>query len=239
MINILRHVNFVISLFIGLTAMLPFCLVRPMSPKNNVVFFRTFKFLCHYLVGITIHSEGAEIIAQNRPNVFIGNHQHNLDVLTVSGIFSKWSIVLGKFELGLLPFFGQMYVLAGNILVKRGNKKKAMKSMAVIEEKIKNDRLSVLVFPEGTRNNQKELLPFKKGAYYTAIRSGCPIIPFAASQFAYYQDLNSFKRIHIYVKVFDPIPTEGKTTKDIPELMAHTRKILEDGIAELNKNYNV
>jgi 1-acyl-sn-glycerol-3-phosphate acyltransferase len=191
----------------------------------------------HCFVGIQVHVDGKDIIENNHPSVLIGNHQHNLDVLMVAGLYTNFVVVLGKFELGLIPFFGQIYVLCGNILVKRGNRKKAMQSMIKLEKIVLEKKLSVLVFPEGHRNANEKLLPFKKGAFYTAVRTQSPLIPFSVSQFVTYQDLNTFKKVNMYIKVHQPISTVGMTTKDIPKLVEKSKSIIEDGILEMNKNY--
>ncbi len=228
---------FTICVILGLLFALPICLLRPFSPKNSQWFFKFFEFVCLIFAGISIKSEGADIVAKTHPSVLIGNHQHNMDALAVAQIFSPHSIVLGKFELGLIPLFGQVYALTGNILVKRGNRKKAMESMKVIEKKVLDNKLTVLVFPEGTRNSSEELGAFKKGAFYTAIRTQTPLIPFSVSKYSRNENLNKFGLLKIYVKVHEPIETVGLTTQDIPRLMQETKKIIQDGIEELNKNY--
>ncbi len=237
MISILRHIAFVILLFTSLFYVIPVCIFRPKNAKNNRTFFRFFNLLKKYLGGLEVHTEGLDIIKTTHPSILIGNHQHNFDILTVSDLFMGRTIVLGKHELAKIPVFGQIYVLCGNLLIKRGNRKEAMKSMDELAHKINEKSLSVLVFPEGHRNPTAEMLPFKKGAYHTAIRTQAPIIPFSVSQYVIHSNFNSFKKVRIYVKVHEPIPTTGLTNQDIPELISKSRKIIEDGIAELNKKH--
>ncbi len=237
MLYYVRYLLYVILLFVGLFCLIPFVIIRPLSSKNNTAFFKIFKWIMETSGLFKLHIEGEEILKDNFPCILAGNHQHNFDVLTVADLFKNNVAVLGKYELGFLPFFGQIYVLCGNILIKRGNRKKAMASMDLLVKKIKEKSLGILIFPEGTRNPAKELKPFKKGAFHTAVRSQIPIIPFSASQFVAYCDLNSLKRIHIYIKVHPPIPTVGLTNKDIPALMEETRIAIQSGIEEVNKNY--
>ena len=237
MLAITRYFLFIVFIFISLLVITPGCIFRPFSAKNNYLFFKTLEFLMKNFAGMRLHVQGREIVDQTRPSILIGNHQHNYDVLTVAAVFTNFTAVLGKFELGLIPFFGQIYTLAGNILVKRGNRKKALASMRKIEKKVVDEKLSILIFPEGHRNTGKQLLPFKKGAYYTAIRTQSPLIPFSVSQFINYENLNKFKPIDIYIKIGSPIETKGLTEKDIPQLITKSREVLEAGILEMNKNY--
>lgn len=234
----IRYALFASLIIVVMVLISPVFILRPFSPKNSHLFFICFDWVAKYILNIRVHIEGRDILLNTRPAVLIGNHQHNFDVITVTKLYSDFLVVLGKFELGLIPIFGQIYILGGNILVKRGNRKKAMASMDKLEKKIRDKRLNVLVFPEGHRNPGKEMLPFKKGAYYTAIKTQAPLIPFSVSQFVQqYPHPKGFERIDIYIKVHQPISVEGKTNKDIPALITQSRAIIENGIKEVNQKY--
>ncbi len=238
MIALFRYFIFIVLLFLSLGIITPLALLRPMNNKNSFVFFKVFAFLCRYLCGVRLNIEGRDIVEKNRPSVVVGNHQHNFDVLTARAIFTQHTVVLGKYELGYIPIFGQIYTLCGNILVQRGKHKKAMESMASLEKKIIQKGLSVLIFPEGHRNSKKEMLPFKKGAFYTAINTQIPIIPFSVSQFVQYDVLNKLGLVDIYIRIHEPINTKGKTHRDIIDIMKKTRSVIEDGVKELNQKYD-
>ena len=218
--------------------LLPWFVLRPMNPKNTKLFFHVLEKVAKVLLNIHVHIENPEKLRNDQAAVLVGNHQHNFDVITVCKLYQCLIVILAKYELGLIPIFGQFYVLGGNILVKRGNRKKAMVSMAKLEKKINSKGLKVLVFPEGHRNRGLDLKPFKKGAYYTAIKTGVPIIPFSVSQFvAHKWPIKGFERLDIYLKIHDQISVEGKTQKDIPELISASRAEIERGIKELNQKY--
>jgi 1-acyl-sn-glycerol-3-phosphate acyltransferase len=238
MLGFIRYMLFIFFILLSLIVVTPLCILRPFNTKNGNRFFKTFHFFMRTFAGIEVFTEGTEIVEKAHPGVLIGNHQHNYDILSVAQVFTNYTVVLGKFELGLIPYFGQIYVLCGNILVKRGNRKQAMKSMKELEKNIVDKALTVLVFPEGHRNNTDELLPFKKGAYYTAIRTQSPLIPFSVSQFTKHSNFNKFKKVNIYVKVHEPLETKGLTNKDIPQLITKSRELIQTGIIELNQNYS-
>lgn len=238
MLKLIRQVLFPVNLFLALGATLPFCILRPFSTKNSAFFFQAFHFLVSRTMGINIYIEGRENLDKNHPSVLIANHQHNLDVFSISTLMSSHVVILGKHTLGFIPLFGQVYVLAGHILVNRSNRKKSMLSMNKLTKRIKEKALTILVFPEGHRNEGSQLLPFKKGAFHTAIRTQVPLVPASISQFTQEIDFSKWHSGNIYIKVHPPISVEGKTKADIPQLMEESKRVIEEGITEVNLKYN-
>ena len=53
---------------------------------------------------------------------------------------------------------------------------RAVASMKRANRLIADNKLRVLVAPEGTRTKDGTLGPFKKGAFFTAMELGCPIV---------------------------------------------------------------
>jgi len=132
------------------------------------------------LAGARIQAIGTENIPQDQPAIYMANHQSNFDIQTLYAglpIQFRW---LAKKELFDVPFFGLAMKRAGYIPVDRSNRKRAIQSMAVAADKIRQGA-SVVVFPEGTRSPDGQLLPFKKGGFMLALESGAPIIPVAIS----------------------------------------------------------
>lgn len=89
------------------------------------------------------------------------------------------------------------------------------------------------MFPEGTRSRTRGLLPFKRGAFKTAIMGQVPIIPVVVSPY-YFVDFQSqaFNKGHIIVKALEPIPTTGMVDADHEDLMEKTRIVM---LAEYEK----
>src|SRR5208283_4170955 len=63
-----------------------------------------------------------------------------------------------------------------HIMVDRAKGSEAMKSLNRAAEAIKTGG-SVILFAEGTRTRDGKLLPFKRGAFTLAAKSGVPIVP--------------------------------------------------------------
>jgi 1-acyl-sn-glycerol-3-phosphate acyltransferase len=60
--------------------------------------------------------------------------------------------------------------------VERGDRKKAFEAFNKTLEKLKEGS-SIIIFPEGTRSEDGNIGPFKKGSNLIASRSRCPMLP--------------------------------------------------------------
>ncbi len=75
-----------------------------------------------------------------------------------------------------IPLLGLAIWMMGMIPINRSNRTKAKQSLKKAGERIRNGS-HVLIFPEGTRSDGTELLPFKKGGFYLALQEHIDIIP--------------------------------------------------------------
>ncbi len=168
-----------------------------------------------WLAGAKIKTEGAENILQDQPAIYMANHQSNFDIQTLYAglpIQFRW---LAKKELFDVPGFGLAMKRAGYISVDRADRKKSIQSMAVAADKIRQGA-SVIIFPEGTRSPDGNLLPFKKGGFMLALQSGAPIVPVAISGSRDLMPKHSLRICGgtVNIRFFPPIETSTLTTAD-------------------------
>ena len=168
-----------------------------------------------------------------RPYVVVSNHESFVDILLISQLpwEMKW---LTKAELFRVPFLGWMQRLAGDIPVRRGFGPSAIEAIAKCREVLAN-RVSVMIFPEGTRSTTADLLPFKDGAFRLAIDAGVPILPLAVhgTGTALRKHDWRFGRSTAVVRVLDPIDTDGLTPADVPALKERVRTLIAGARDEL------
>jgi 1-acyl-sn-glycerol-3-phosphate acyltransferase len=161
-----------------------------------------------------------------RPYVVVSNHESFTDILLISHLpwEMKW---LSKAELFRIPIMGWMMWLAGDIPVKRGFGPSALEAMARCRKALAN-RVSVMIFPEGTRSKTAELLPFKDGAFRLAIEAGVPILPLAVSgtSTALRKHDWRFGKSVAEVRVLSPVDTTGLTLADVPALKGRVREMI-------------
>src|SRR5215210_5868227 len=168
-----------------------------------------------------------------RPYVVVSNHESFSDILLVSHLpwEMKW---LSKAELFRIPVLGWMMWLAGDIPVRRGFGPSAAEAMARCRETLRR-RVSVMIFPEGTRSTTADLLPFKDGAFRLAIEAGVPLLPLVVhgTSTALRKHDWRFGRSAAVVRVLEPVETAGLTPTDVPALKDRVRRLIIDARAEL------
>jgi len=161
-----------------------------------------------------------------RPYVVVSNHESFADILLISHLpwEMKW---LSKAELFRIPIMGWMMWLAGDIPVKRGFGPSAVEAMERCR-KVLRQKVSVMIFPEGTRSKTAELLPFKDGAFRLAVEAGVPILPLALSGTGTALPKHGwrFGRSAAHLRVLEPVETAGLTLADVPSLKARVRDLI-------------
>ena len=156
----------------------------------------------------------------NESAIFVLNHQSTLDVISVFRIGLDNAKIIGKKELVYIPILGWTFYVTGNILINRAKGKKAASTLSSGVEAIKKRGVSVMVFPEGTRNMNGEFLPFKKGAFHMAVEAQVPIVPIVVSTYTRFLDRKNkrFKKGTIDITILDSISTKGLKKTDIKQL---------------------
>jgi 1-acyl-sn-glycerol-3-phosphate acyltransferase len=169
-----------------------------------------------------------------RPYVVVSNHESFVDILLISHLpwEMKW---LSKKELFRLPVMGWLMRLAGDIPLKRGFGPSTIEAMAKCREALAN-RVSVMIFPEGTRSATAEMLPFKDGAFRLAIDAGVAILPLAVhgTSTALRKHDWRFGRSVAVVKVLEPVETAGLSAADVPALKEKVREMIGRARGELS-----
>ncbi|XKM13809.1 1-acylglycerol-3-phosphate O-acyltransferase [Orbaceae bacterium ac157xtp] len=210
-----------------------FCLFNPRNSKNVARFAHLFGAVLNPFLGVKIIIRENKKIQGLTSCIYIANHQDNFDVIFAGKIVQPKTVTVGKKSLVWIPLFGQLYWLAGNILIDRENKAKARETIEFVVKQIKQRKVSIWMFPEGTRSKGRGLLPFKSGAFRTAIAAGVPIVPICVSNTSKIS-LNRFKNGHIIVEMLDPIDTSSMNKTDAKELMIHCHNLMLDKINQLN-----
>jgi 1-acyl-sn-glycerol-3-phosphate acyltransferase len=127
------------------------------------------------LNGVEVTLSGAESLPDG-PVIFMSNHQSNFDILALLATLPRQIHWIAKKELFEIPVFGPSMRRGGYIPLDRSDGRKALQSMDEAAATI-NQGKSVVLFPEGTRSPDGNLLPFKRGGFILARKAAVPVIP--------------------------------------------------------------
>jgi putative phosphoserine phosphatase/1-acylglycerol-3-phosphate O-acyltransferase len=129
------------------------------------------------LAGVDVHvRRGAEHLSSSRPCVFVFNHQSKLDPVIVMKLLRGGYTGVAKKEAKHIPLFGQFFQLAGVVFVDRADREQARKALEPAVAKVRDDGVSLIIAPEGTRSVTPRLGAFKKGAFHIAMQAGVPMV---------------------------------------------------------------
>jgi len=118
---------------------------------------------------------GTENVDKGRAYIIIANHQSLADIVLVyqTKMQFKW---VAKESLFKVPFLGWCMSLAKHIKLERGSFGSIKKVYREASQWLRCG-VSVLFFPEGTRNQTGKMGDFNNGAFKLAIKEHVPILP--------------------------------------------------------------
>ena len=192
-----------------------------------------------WLNGIKVEYRGLENIPRGGKGVLLlFNHSSHMDIpvlfcLPISFRFGA------KIELFKVPFFGRAMRAVGVLPIDRANRNKVMK---VYEEAIAriNNGESFALAPEGTRQSEPKIGPFKRGPFEFAINAGADILPIVIAGAFEVMPRSTIwinkgrwtRKILVYIG--KPIPTAGLSPEDYEKLQQSLRGVMEPKFKEMH-----
>ena len=176
--------------------------------------------------------EGRELIPDDGPMIFMGNHQSNFDIMALFQAAPRRFAWLAKEELFKVPVFGNSMKSAGYIPINRGDGRDALRSLDRAAQLI-SAGASVAIFPEGTRSTDGQLLEFKRGGFILAAKAGVPIVPFSVSGSREVNPPDNFLFLRpggIRVRFGRPILPGASSAKGQGILMEQVREAITAGL---------
>lgn len=234
MLFIIRAILLIFSVILMSIYALFYCLLSPRNPKNTQHFAKLFSKLAP-LVGLKVTVRIPESAKNNGSVVYLANHQNNYDMVTTTAVVPPNSVTIGKKSLVWIPFFGIIYWLTGNILIDRDNREKSRNTISDVVEQMRSKNIAVWIFPEGTRSRGRGLMPFKMGAFHTALQAGVNIVPTVVSNTHQQVNLNRWDNGEVIVEMLEPIDVSQYKKREIRRLMNDSRNIMLEKYEQLNK----
>lgn len=128
-----------------------------------------------FVVGMPLHRHHLERLPAGQC-VVVANHASYLDGLVMKAALPPRFNYVVKREMDGVPLAGLLLRRIGTEFVERFDRNKGASDARRVLRTAKSGQ-SLVFFPEGTFRNEPGLLRFHSGAFATAVRAGCPVVP--------------------------------------------------------------
>jgi 1-acyl-sn-glycerol-3-phosphate acyltransferase len=189
------------------------------------------------VIGVKAQVSNRGRINSGRPAIYLSNHSAGLDPMLAIWLCPIGGCGISKKQIAKVPFFGQAYFLSGHLLIDRSNREKAIASMKEAANLVRDHRLSLWIWPEGTRSADGRLMAFKKGFVHLAVETGLPIVPIVVHDGHLRWPARSIAISPgpCRIDVLDPIDTAGWTIENLEGHLQDVHSIFNDALGEDQK----
>lgn len=181
--------------------------------------------VCLWLTGVQVTVKGEENIPTDTPVLYVANHRSYFDILLTYVRVPRPTGYIAKKEMDGYPLLRDWMRNLHCLFLDREDIKQGLTTILKGIEKMKSG-ISMCIFPEGTRNKVNDtFLPFHKGSFKLAEKSGCPVIPIAINNSAaiFEDHFPKIRKTHVVLEYGKPIY--------ISELDKETKKNLDEYVS--------
>jgi 1-acyl-sn-glycerol-3-phosphate acyltransferase len=204
--------------------------LRPLAVISEMAWHKQMLKVC----GIRVITHGLDKLRKSDQYIFIGNHSSYFDIPVIVTATNRNVRFIAKRELFLIPFMGWGMAAVGHIQIDRSNAKKARESLTKAARAIRQRRISVVLFPEGTRSVDGTIGPFKQGSFTLAQEAGIAVVPVALVGMRRimpkHSNVVAGGTVHVYIG--DPLAPEVLALLDKKEI---ARKMRDEIVAMMDK----
>lgn len=236
--SLLGAVLFAIWTVICSTAMILSVSIKPNRRRENVI-IKKWAQGGLFFFGLKVEVEGLE----NKPTsgcIYLFNHTSLLDILIIHSAVSN--IRFGsKIEVFDVPVMGLAMKKAGVLPIARKNAKEVIQVYEATKPRLARGEQFVLA-PEGKRNTDAKLSPFKAGPFLFAIQTQVPLVPIVIkganevlSKGSFLPNTKNFQ-YKIKMKILEAIPTHEKTEVHKSEIIDHAYQVMSSSLELLDMN---
>lgn len=185
-------------------------LVAVVSRRASVRVAHLWGRVCVRMAGVRVAVEGRGLMADGQRYVIMANHESGLDIpVLLTALPASLELrFLAKKSLFEVPFLGWAMHVMGFIPVDREDRSTAAATLAQTLAEVSRGG-SPLVFPEQTWTLDGRLLPFQRGGFLVALKSGLPILPVGLEgpRLVFPPEARTISPQPVTVRIGAPIPT--------------------------------
>jgi 1-acyl-sn-glycerol-3-phosphate acyltransferase len=194
---------------------------------------RAWSWMILSTTGVEVRVSGLDQVTAGETYVFVSNHQSIYDIPVIFASLPFQLRIIAKESLGRFPFLGWHLMRAGHLLVDRSNPDRS--GILKRWRHLVADRISLVIFPEGTRSRDGAVGRFKAGSFLLALEAGLTIVPVTIQGTVHVMTKGRLMTCpgQVALLVHPPIPTpriENPTIADARGLAARIEAVVRSGL---------
>ncbi len=237
LINILLIILCIVLGIVGvLAALFIFIAICSLFADRNKTYDKEvpfFRFILSYstaiaavLIRIKLKVTGMEKLPEGR-FLLVCNHRSKFDPILTWLVFRKYHLAfISKPENFKVPIYGRIIRSCCFMPIDRENPREALKTVIQAAKLMKNDEVSVAVYPEGTRNYGEGLLPFHNAVFKAAIKANVPVVIMTVRGTENIHKNYPLRRSVVYLDVLDTLSAEKVKSMKTAELGSYSAKLM-------------
>jgi len=183
-----------------------------------------------YISGIRVVLTGLEKVPVDRRFLLVSNHRSNLDPIVIMDKMRSYNIAfISKISNLKIPAIGKLIHEWCFMSIDRENARNAIKTIQQASNYIKNDIVSIGIYPEGTRSKSQQMGEFHAGSFKIAQKAGCPLVisVIRGTETVKYHFWSVSK---VYVDILEVIEVDQVKSMKSVELADYSKKVMADFI---------
>ncbi len=208
----------------------PISLIAGLFDRSGAVRHAVVRLWSKICLGLVadVTATGLERIDTRRPRLYVANHLSAMDIPLVYRYLPFTFRIMAHRLVFRVPIVGWWLRLASAIKIAPDSVALTRKALREAIATLKSGT-SVVIFPEGERAPKGEMLPFKPGAFYVAIKAGVDIVPMAITGAYEALPVGSahLRRARLGFIVGDPIPVASYSRENLRELAGEVHQAVQ------------
>lgn len=177
--------------------------------------------------GAKVKVTGIEEVPTDKRYMLVFNHRSRFDPIIQTYVLRKNNLVhISKPSNFKVPIAGKFMKRCGYLSIDRENSKNGLKTILKAIDLIESGTASVGVSPEGTRNYQDGLLPFRAGCFKITLKAKCPIVVCTMRNTLDIHKNFPFKKTNVEMRIIKVIPYEEFKDMNTQEISEMVRKLM-------------
>jgi 1-acyl-sn-glycerol-3-phosphate acyltransferase len=234
-----RTILFFAQFWLTLVLTMPFCLAYLLlkalrlngpfrAPIQAVV--RTWARAQVAAAGMEVEASGLERIPATGRVCLVANHEGLMDIMLILACVRRQVGFVAKKEGLWVPFVNLWIIALDSVYLDRHDVGRGKRSIDRAVRKVARGQ-AMIIFPEGTRSQGKEIGAFRHGSFKLATRAEALLVPISISgTSAVWERERRIRPARVSIQVHEPIETSGLGPEERRALPGRVHAIIAGGV---------